>query len=408
MYIFDLKSKGLSLFESIAIEGRVWDLSFKRRDFQDSLAGLKEKSDNLLAVASGDYRAIIFSGDLSSTVMEVVRSRTVRCLTFHPNRPYFAVGDGAGSVVIFDFSREETILEFDVGGRVNVVEFSPQGDFLLVGTDDTIFSLYDTRELPIKVVQEFNGTSFALAASFCPSGMYLALGESESYRIVRLGPLLGVDLVPLKPIVPEWALEESLLRSDFGPSLIQRFIINGDKQSLSFVASTLTTYPDSLYTFNRRNGEHTLETALRVRKIKLLQLALSAVVDGSLDAENERQSILTTSIPIHGKQALYAMIQKYPPEYSVNVLRSLTFVKVPFTKPRLLSRDQKMVCGSINYLDPWIKLPLFHSKDESFGNVARTPAVLPLPGLGTMEFLSALVGNAPAEAFDNDAMAGKG
>jgi hypothetical protein len=56
-------------------------------------------------------------------------------------------------------------------------------------------------------------------------------------------------------------------------------------------------------------------------------------------------------------------------------------------------------------LDPWEKVAFYASEDEVLGKTMRTPAVLPIPGLGTMSFLSALVSNAPAEAFDNEAMA---
>lgn len=43
--------------------------------------------------------------------------------------------------------------------------------------------------------------------------------------------------------------------------------------------------------------------------------------------------------------------------------------------------------------------------DERKGNFTRIPAVLPIPGLGTLSFLSDLVAYAPADAFDNEAMA---
>lgn len=42
--------------------------------------------------------------------------------------------------------------------------------------------------------------------------------------------------------------------------------------------------------------------------------------------------------------------------------------------------------------------------DEDGGTLTRTPAVLPIPGLGSMYFLSMLVARAPATAFDNEAM----
>jgi hypothetical protein len=36
--------------------------------------------------------------------------------------------------------------------------------------------------------------------------------------------------------------------------------------------------------------------------------------------------------------------------------------------------------------------------------VYLVPAVLPLPGLGTMDFLTGLIGNTGPDVFDNDAM----
>ncbi len=277
----------------------------------------------------------------------------------------------------------------------------------MVGTDDSKFLLYQTFEMPFTVVQEFTGSSFALAAKFSPTGKFLALGDQEGYRIVRLGPLFGIDLVPLQPILPQCVLSETLFRSGNGPSLVQRFMINGDKECLKWVAATLKSSPDCMYTFDRKHGERCLDTALRLHKIKLLQLFVTTLVDGSLDAENKQQSILTTDIPQEGKKALQIMIQCHPPEYTIAVLRSMTFIKVPFTQQHLLSRDQILTCGSPSYLDPWDTLPLVDSKDGKTGKAIRTPAVLPSPGLGTMSFLSDLVWNAPAEAFDNEVMAGE-
>ena len=67
-----------------------------------------------------------------------------------------------------------------------------------------------------------------MKASFSPNGQCLILGSSEGiYSIVRLGPLLGIDLVPLDmhggvEQLPPWALKEVLFRTGDGPSFIQR------------------------------------------------------------------------------------------------------------------------------------------------------------------------------------------
>jgi hypothetical protein len=74
--------------------------------------------------------------------------------------------------------------------------------------------------------------------------------------------------------------------------------------------------------------------------------------------------------------------------------------------------------GSHSYMDPWQRQGILLTKGKlpmrsmervesvvSRGHVVRTPAVLPLPGLGSMRFLSSLLAKAPATVFDNDAMA---
>lgn len=69
-----------------------------------------------------------------------------------------------------------------------------------------------------------------------------------------------------------------------------------------------------------------------------------------------------------------------------------------------LTRIYKLqVCASFNYVDPWAKLRTVDDIGDEADEV-RIPAVLPIPGLGSMQFLSALVTKAPATAFDNEAM----
>jgi hypothetical protein len=81
----------------------------------------------------------------------------------------------------------------------------------------------------------------------------------------------------------------------------------------------------------------------------------------------------------------------------------------------LLSTLKEM--GSSSYTDPWQKpssrngLKNLELEDASFpkssgrkASMYRTPAVLPLPGLGEMKFLAALIDKMPPSVFDNDAM----
>jgi len=90
----------------------------------------------------------------------------------------------------------------------------------------------------------------------------------------------------------------------------------------------------------------------------------------------------------------------------------MTFIKVPFSKPMLVKAKDCNERGSFSYMNPWHennKTPSSVTEREapvaSRGYFVRTPAVLPLPGLGTVDFLSSLLVKAPPTVFDNDAMA---
>lgn len=336
LFLLSSDDDSLKVVKSAKLEGRVWDIEFKKQN---------DVANCAIAVACGDYKTIFFDWSLQPT-LQVVRPRTVRCLDFHPKLPLLVMGDGAGYLAIVDYQEEETVKELKVGGRMNSLEFSPAGDFLLVGTDDFLFTLHETKDF--KVVQEFQQKSFALSGSFSPSGKYLALGSaSEPYAVMRMGSLLGVDLVPLSEHlgkIPEWALNETLFRSGFGPSLVQRHMMRGKQESLIWVSNTLREHPDAIYTLNRQRGEGCLETALRLRKVRLLQAAVKIVVDGSLEKQNGgKRSILTTHLPKVGRRTLMTMMESHPAALIVEILQSLTFVKVPFTKSRISTSDKRLV-----------------------------------------------------------------
>jgi hypothetical protein len=224
------------------------------------------------------------------------------------------------------------------------LDFSPDGYFLAVGTDDCRFSIHETGSY--KPVQEIQSSGFAMSAAFSPTGEYLTLGcASGDYFVVRLGPLLATDLIPLSPTselnsLPLWALNEALYRSGNGPSLVQRYMLDGSPESLRLAIYVLQNHPDSLYTFDRTSGQGCFDTALSLQKPTLLKLALTTLVDGTLEGETSnggKRSILTTDLPERGAEALYYMIFNQPPQLIVDILAEITFIKVPFTQPHQFS-----------------------------------------------------------------------
>eukprot|EP00977_Amphora_coffeiformis_P009223 scaffold2102_cov161-Amphora_coffeaeformis.AAC.7 len=400
------------------MDARIWDLAFA-------------PTEDLLAVALGDYTALLLNTSTWAPTLQITRSRTVRCCTFHPQASLLVIGDGAGSVCIVDYTYEEVLHEVDVGSRVNTVAFSPVGDYLLIGSDASRFTLHHSSTY--QCVQEFDANGFASTAAFSPGGAHLVLGCGDgTYGMVRLGPFLGIDLVPLTlqggiTELPPWALAEVLYRSADGPSIVQRHMMKGGTENLRRVSSILDQFPRALYAYNRRTGETFFHTALRMKKPHLLKLVVTAMVTGSLDRIDERSSILTTSYPRLGRQAMDEIVRKYSAEMIGEIFQAMTFLKVPFAEPR--AAETKLEQGSHDFRDPWskrclreewqqtklnealdpsiTKLTSLARKEELYmpGDPYLTPAVLPLPGPGEMDFLSALLSFSRADIWDNEAMA---
>lgn len=138
------------IVEPIHLDGRIWGIDFSPPELpppgtasDKDVVNAKSAHNSNLAVASGSDVAIIFDAKFQPC-LQVHRPRTARCLKYHPNLPILAIGDGSGQVAIVDYENEETIKEFCAGSRVNTVDFSPRGDFLVVGTDECLFTMYET------------------------------------------------------------------------------------------------------------------------------------------------------------------------------------------------------------------------------------------------------------------------
>uniref|UniRef100_A0A7S4HP16 Ion transport domain-containing protein n=2 Tax=Odontella aurita TaxID=265563 RepID=A0A7S4HP16_9STRA len=397
----------------IQAKGRIWSIDFMRN-------GCKEIG---LAVSTGDYLATIYDirNDLPMPTLQVSRPRTVRSLCYHPDLPVLALGDGSNHVTIIDLIEEETIWEFSVGGRVHSLDFSRCGGFLAVGADDCRFTIHETGSF--KVIQEIATSGLATSVRFSANGQHLAIdSEKGDAKVVHLGPFLSTQFIPLQGGIehlPEWRLNEAIYRSGQGPSLIQRYMRDGSVDSLKQAAFILEQYPDAIFTFDRTNGENCYDTALAMRRPNLLKVMLLQIVKGQRLTEHGRSDkscYLSNKITQIGVEILLDMLAHYPPEYVVQILSEMTFVKVPFTEPRVCSPSDGMRCGSSSFTDPWggpsdRRKSLKRSDDDVFEveskdkvELMRTPAVLPLEGLGSRRFLSALIKSAPPEAFDNDAM----
>ena len=163
-----------------------------------------------IAISTGQNYSNIYDMRTFEANLEVSRTRTIRCVRYHPTLPILAIGDGGNEVMIVDLVGERKIAQFAVQGRVNSIDFSPIGDFIVVASDDCSFTIHETHTF--KVIQEIPSRGFAMSVAFSgTSGQYLALchasGETE---IIKLGALLSIDYI--QTIVP--SIKPSFLPSN--------------------------------------------------------------------------------------------------------------------------------------------------------------------------------------------------
>lgn len=423
LYIFSF-SDGLKLATEspIRFQGRIWDIDFIT-SFDTGMSSNEDpfQSRLYLAVALGDYTTWILD-DSFEPLLRITRSLTCRCLRFHPNKPLLAIGDGNGTFSIVDYDSGELVVERQLDGRVEELDFSPLGDYIVVAIDSNRFEFYETSTY--QAVQQIHmSAGIPQCVSFAPNGLFLLLGSTvEQYSIVKLGPFLGTAFIPLTVEVvadnqislPNWVLSEALYRSCDSPSFLQRIMAMDGSECLRNVSYILRHHPKAFYTIDRRTGESCFDTALSLKKPRLVKLIMVCLVNGTLDpASDQEKNFVSTNIPYQARDSLVDIAMIYPPEFIVEIFNEMTFMRVPCTGPRAVKTGDRLERGNNSYTDPWskshesvnkIEQRLSSVKMVKQDGMMRTPAVLPLPGLGDMGLLACLLASAPPEVFDADAM----
>jgi hypothetical protein len=136
-----------------------------------------------------------------------------------------------------------------------------------------------------------------------------------------------------------------------------------------------------------------------------------------LEVKGYGRSLLMTDIPATAISLMEEMVTYMPPDFIIEILSKMNFIKVPFAQPRIIPTNSLQEMASPTFFDPWEvhngqnKSSLSLNQQSSNHRIdlkhehQLNPAVLPLPGLGSYSFLKALTVECPPSVFDNDTMA---
>ncbi|MDZ7932133.1 hypothetical protein [Rhodococcus sp. NPDC076796] len=163
-----------------------------------------DPSGSIVATAGSDGHVRIWSLTDGHTRLGEIVSRDSLVLTFDPRGRFLAVG-GYFGVELWDVSDPATpvmLSDMDVTG-VQSLSFSPDGRFLLVGTEGEGLPLLDVAEptLP-RTIGELSQPGSPSATEFSPDGRFLVTaGAGRAMRLWDATRLAGISVAQAVPLI---------------------------------------------------------------------------------------------------------------------------------------------------------------------------------------------------------------
>jgi WD40 repeat protein len=133
-------------------------------------------------LATSGHDGALCVWDLEARDKLITMEAGVTALTFDSNGRYLAAGtfsQKGQSVVVWDFDKQEKV--FDLPGhhdRINAVAFSPDGSWLVSGSDDCTVRVWNVLTGRLAVARQFDAAVQSLA--FSPDGQYLFTGNGNT------------------------------------------------------------------------------------------------------------------------------------------------------------------------------------------------------------------------------------
>ena len=159
---------------------------------------------SIVATGGSDGRVRIWSLADGHTRLGEIVSRDSLVLTFHPRGRFLAVG-GYFGVELWDVSDPATpvmLSDNDITG-VQSLSFSPDGRFLLVGTEGEGLPLLDVAEPTMpRTIGEVSQPGSPSATEFSPDGRFLVTaGAGRAMRLWDATRLAGISVAQAVPLI---------------------------------------------------------------------------------------------------------------------------------------------------------------------------------------------------------------
>ena len=426
------------------------DASIGKTILKGKSFGEWSRDGKFLALADGSKVHVLDTSDFSEVATVSVSAR-VTSLAFDPIASLLAIAHSDNGISFAEYQAEECEWKVervvDHDSNVNVLEFSPDlsSRYLLALSVNKKCHIYSTSSYC--VVQEIEFQGVLRCASFHSSGSMIALAgdrhpKSDRFKgnitLVRVGEVLNRGWYPLLPLNKKVLSTETILNklndltrteraqilyhnssSEVAPMLTriqQALDAQYDQRALlgsvrcrklppreeiaTYMQDILQEFPRAIFG-SRECGvgsKSIFEMAMEKDDPRLLKAVLLCALVGC-----RAHSHLMMNDEMRGghlTEVLAKVCDKYP-NVAVDVIQNMVFWPVPtldVLKTYRMKDDQpKYTVGN----SPVVEEIFGENIHRAWGFLAR-PMIFPIPGLSSLEFLSAMITNCPAEVYQND------
>lgn len=138
-------------------------------------------SGDVFGAGADGLLSIINAGtfDIHSRIR--ISAKKVRCIAFHPNEQLIVAGCGEGDIAFIDlhnYKPSGRLRAHQPDHSVNILQFSPDGHYLLSGSRDAHLNIYDANSF--KLLESIPAHNYALyALAWSPDGKYFATASRD-------------------------------------------------------------------------------------------------------------------------------------------------------------------------------------------------------------------------------------